>query len=316
MTLKPLISVCITTYNHELFLEKALDSVLMQQGDFSLEILLGEDGSTDTTAEIVKRYAERHPDIIRPFFHDPADKLFINGRQTGRKNFLNNLQQARGEFIALLDGDDYWLDPNKLQKQLSVLQDSPQLVACCHAAIYVDDQDAVQDSFMGHHDVTAPYRDFNLRDVLQQNPVPTLSVLFRRQPTAEYPALFTQTDMADWPLNMLNALRGDIRYLNEKLAAYRVHAGGVWAAFRNNREKTMLSEIAVWKIIQQEPLFAGEIAYLDALIQQQYGKLAKLAIKEQDYPKAWAYWRSQKNKDIATAWKIVRQQIRQLFGAK
>src|SRR6478735_7854963 len=74
----PVISVCIATYNHEKFIAKALDSVLMQRGNFLLDVLVGEDGSTDGTAAIVRDYAQRHPKIIRAFFHDPADKLFIN----------------------------------------------------------------------------------------------------------------------------------------------------------------------------------------------------------------------------------------------
>ena len=95
----PVISVCIATYNHQEFIAKALDSVLMQRGEFTLDIIVGEDGSNDDTADIVRGYAERYPDSIRAFFHDPRDKLFINGRQTGRKNFLHNLMQAKGEYI-------------------------------------------------------------------------------------------------------------------------------------------------------------------------------------------------------------------------
>lgn len=305
-----LISVCITTYNHEKFLAQALDSVLMQQGDFRLEILLGEDGSTDGTAAIVRHYAQRYPDIIRTFFHGADDKLFINGRQTGRKNFLHNLGAARGDYIALLDGDDYWLDPHKLQQQLTLLQRQPQLVACCHAAIHVDDNNAVQDGYMGHHDVHGGYRDFSLRDILRKNPVPTLSVLFRNPGLAEYPALFQKTDMADWPLHMLNALRGDIRYVDEKMAAYRLHGGGVWAGFRASVEKTLLAEMRVWQLVAQEPLFAAHAGYLAELVDAQYEKLAKHALREHNYRKAWAYWREQGRHHPALAWRIARKQLR------
>lgn len=310
MSSRPLVSVCIATYNHERFLAQALDSVLMQQGDFTLEILLGEDGSSDNTPAIVRDYAARHPATIRAFFHDPADKLFINGRQTGRKNFLNNLQQARGDFVALLDGDDYWLDPHKLQKQLAILQANPQLVACCHAAIHVDDDNVVQDGYMGHHDVRGGTRDFSLRDVLRKNPVPTLSVLFRNPRLAQYPALFLQTDMADWPLHMLNALRGDIRYVDEKMAAYRLHGGGVWAGFRASVEKTLLAEMRVWQIVAADPLFAAQRDYLGQLVEVQYAQLVKVALREHDYRKAWHYWREQGASHVALAWRIARKQCR------
>lgn len=308
-----LISVCITAYNHQAFIAQALDSVLMQRGDFALEILVGEDGSSDDTAQIIKQYVERYPEKIRAFFHDPKDKLFINGRQTGRKNFLHNLAEAKGDYIALLDGDDYWLDEDKLQKQVAILQQHPDLVACCHPAIYVDENNKQQASFMGHHDVVGGYKDFSLIDVLGKNPAPTLSVLFRRDPNNDYPDLFLRTDMADWPLHMLNALRGNIRYVDEKMAAYRVHAGGVWAAFRDNREKTLLSEVAVWRIIRDDQLFAVWQNTIDQLIIGQYQHLIKLAIKQQDFNKAWQYWREQGRCSTTLAWHILRKQIKYIF---
>jgi glycosyltransferase involved in cell wall biosynthesis len=311
-----LISVCITTYNHEKFLAQALDSVLMQQGDFVLEVLVGEDGSSDNTAHIVRDYAVRYPDTVRAFFHDPKDKLFINGRQTGRKNFLHNLQQARGEYIALLDGDDYWTDPQKLHKQLQLLQQNPRLAACCHPAIYVNASGEEQDGFMGHHDIQHTYKDFSLYEVLRKNTVPTLSVLFRNPHLQTVPSLYWKTDMADWPTHILTALRGDIRYVDEKMAAYRVHEGGVWAAFRNNMEKTLLSEMAVWRILLDEPLLRAQQKYLKHLIQEQHTKLIKTALRVHDYRKAWCYWRAQGKKNIALAWRIARKQLRYFLQNK
>ncbi len=316
MPVQPLISVCITTYNHEKFLAQALDSVLMQQGDFTLEVLVGEDGSTDNTAAIVRDYAARYPDAIRAFYHDPDDKLFINGRQTGRKNFLNNLQQARGDFIALLDGDDYWIDPKKLQKQLRLLQENPRLSACCHPAIYVDAKGDEQSGYMGHHDIKNNYKDFALHDVLRKNPVPTLSVLFRNPRMQSFPALYLKTDMADWPTHIFTALRGDIRYVDEKMAAYRVHAGGIWAGFRDNIEKTLLSELGVWRILQDEPALVMQRDYLAKLIQAQYSKLVKTALRAHDYRKAWRYWSQQEKKQLPLAWRIARKQLRHFAASK
>jgi glycosyltransferase involved in cell wall biosynthesis len=305
----PLISVCITTYNHEKYIAKALDSVLMQQGNFVLEVLVGEDGSTDNTAAIVRGYAQRHPEIIRTFFHDPADKLFINGRQTGRKNFLHNLTSARGDYIALLDGDDYWLDERKLEKQLTFLQTNKSFVACCHAAIHVDENDVLQEGYMGHHDAKGGEQHFTLHDVLQKNPVPTLSVLFCNPRLAKYPDLFNKTDMADWPLHMLNALRGDIHYVDEKMAAYRLHNAGVWADFRKNIEKVLLSEIAVWTLLLDEPAFVAHASYIKTLIEKQYGKLVKISLRNHAHEAAWHYWRRQKSVSIALALRIARKQF-------
>ena len=123
--MKPKISVCITTYNHEKFISQALDSVLMQKTDFDFEVLVGEDDSPDNTRDIVKKYARRYPDKLRLFLNDRKNVIYINGRPTGRWNFINNIRHAKGEYIALLDGDDCWTDPNKLQVQVDFLENNP-----------------------------------------------------------------------------------------------------------------------------------------------------------------------------------------------
>jgi glycosyltransferase involved in cell wall biosynthesis len=303
------VSVCITTYNHEKYIAKALDSVLMQEGDFSMEVLVGEDGSTDGTAAIVLDYAQRYPDKIRAFFHDPADKLIINGRQTGRKNFINNLVSAQGKYIALLDGDDYWTDEHKLEKQLAFLEGNQSFVACCHSAIHVDENDAVQEGYTGHHDVKEGYRNFTIYDVLQRNPVPSLSVLFRNSHVKALPDYFYKADMADWSLHIFNSLRGDVHYVDEKMAAYRLHNAGLWAGFRVNREKVLLSEISVWSLLLQEPDFAAYAVYIKSLIEKQYGKLVKISLRNHAYSAAWHYWQCQKPQSLALALRIARKQL-------
>lgn len=312
----PLVSVCITTYNHEKFLAQALDSVLMQRGDFVLEILLGEDGSTDRTADIVRDYAQRFPDIIRAFFHDADDKLFINGRKTGRKNFINNLLNASGDYVALLDGDDYWIDAEKLQKQVTFLEAHSQFVTCCHAAMHVDENGTQLEGYTGHHDVQGGSRDFTVRDALRKNVVPSVSVLFRNPRLQELPAWFYKTDMADWPLQLLNALRGDIHYVDEKMAAYRLHGGGLWADFRASAEKGMLSEISVWILLRDAQEFVAHREYIAGLIAAQYRKLVQLSLRHDDYGKAWQYWQQMAAEGWvntvlpALAFRIARKQLR------
>jgi glycosyltransferase involved in cell wall biosynthesis len=115
--IQPIVSVCITTYNHEPYIAECLESVLMQQTNFPFEIIIGEDESTDNTREICKGYAEKYPDKIRLFLRSEKDKIYVNGIKTGRYNFIENLKVASGKYIALCDGDDYWTDSYKLTKQ-------------------------------------------------------------------------------------------------------------------------------------------------------------------------------------------------------
>jgi len=129
----PLVSVCIRTYNHEEYIANCLDSILSQKAPFDFEILLGEDGSSDRTREICITYARNNPEIIRLFLHDRADNFAIGKAATGHANFVNNLREARGRYLAFCDGDDYWVHQDKLIKQVNALQRSDCCI-CFHSA--------------------------------------------------------------------------------------------------------------------------------------------------------------------------------------
>ncbi|SFB37573.1 glycosyltransferase family 2 protein [Algoriphagus aquimarinus] len=123
----PVVSICVQTYQHEKFIAQCLDSLLSQKTDFDFEIIVGEDGSSDRTGEICDLYAKNHPDKIRLFKRDPKNKISIRGKKTGRFNFLENLKAARGKYICLCDGDDYWSNDQKLQKQYQFLNENPEI---------------------------------------------------------------------------------------------------------------------------------------------------------------------------------------------
>ena len=119
---EPVVSVCMITYNHADFIDQALESVLQQQVDFSFGIVIGDDASTDDTLEIIKRYQSKYPDKI--------EILQSTKNLGGRINFIRTLQACRGKYIALLEGDDYWNDPLKMQKQVDFLESHPQCALC------------------------------------------------------------------------------------------------------------------------------------------------------------------------------------------
>src|SRR5690606_19880157 len=118
----PLVTVCVQTFQHVSYIQECLEGILKQQTSFPFEILLGEDASTDGTREICLEYAQKHPDKIRLFLHHRENNIKIGGNPSGRFNFLYNLYAAKGKYIALCEGDDYWTDPMKLQKQVDFLQ--------------------------------------------------------------------------------------------------------------------------------------------------------------------------------------------------
>lgn len=218
-----LVSVCIQTYQQASFIRQAIDSVLAQETGFPFEILIGEDDSTDGTREICQEYAQRFPDRIRLFLRHESEKIYINGVKTGRFNFLSNLQAARGKYIALLDGDDYWPDTLKLQKQVDVLEKDPGLSICFSRVVI--EQDGVRRNYKA---VKGKKTLLNATDLALNCFIQTCAILFRNPGFAQVPAHFYETPVLDYALYLHLASRGKILYLKETTAVYRFHAQGFW----------------------------------------------------------------------------------------
>jgi glycosyltransferase involved in cell wall biosynthesis len=224
----PLVSVCITTYNHAAFINEALDSVLMQKVDFPIEILLGEDDSSDGTREICIAYVEKNKDKIRLFLHKRENVIHINGRPTGRYNFLNNIRNAKGKYIALLDGDDYWTDPLKLQKQVSFLEKNPGYSVSFHKTNKMVNRELKTDYLNETTPVTTGFKEISLGNYIR-----TLSVVYRND--FKIPEILTETPVADYVIHVLNAQKGNIHFLNEIMGVYRMHEGGIWSSYKHVR---------------------------------------------------------------------------------
>lgn len=124
----PLVSICCVSYNHARFIRKCLDGFLMQQTDFSIEILIHDDCSTDGTTEIIREYEAKYPELIFPLYEEE------NQYQQGKAAEIDlyNYRRARGKYIAYCEGDDYWTDPLKLQKQVDFMEAHPEYSVCFH----------------------------------------------------------------------------------------------------------------------------------------------------------------------------------------
>ena len=220
----PKVSVAIITYNQAAFIAQAIDSVLAQQVDFPIEILIGEDDSSDGTREIVSRYAAAHPEKIRAFFHD---RHAPSPYRPAMRNFVHNLRAARGQYIALLEGDDFWTAPDKLQKQVALLDAHPE-ASVCFARADILLEDGRKQS--GHGAVPHPQPRFTLADVLDRRLLARLcTVVYRRGLFPDIPDWFCRAPVGDLPLLVLNGLKGDFLFLDEYVATYRKHAGGMWS---------------------------------------------------------------------------------------
>lgn len=219
------ISICTVTYNHEQFISKCLDSIVSQKTLFSYQLLLGEDDSKDATREICIEYANQFTDRIKLFLHDRKNVIYIDGKPTGRFNFLNNLNHATGKYIAFCEGDDYWIDNRKLQKQVDFLEANPRF-AICFSPVHIVDQTG-QLIEISNQDTPS---ETSYKDLLKGNYLNTPSVMIRRDALRDQlPEWIKKMPMGDWPLLLLASLNGDIKMLNEPLAAYRIHDKGVWS---------------------------------------------------------------------------------------
>ena len=208
------------TYNHERFIGQALESALSQAVDFGYEILVSEDCSTDRTRAIVRDYQRRHPERIR---------LLLSERNLHSNEVVaRGIRAARGTYVALLDGDDYWLTTDKLQKQADFLDHHPECTMCFHNARVVDEEGKVSCRLWTPAGQKAMS---TLEDIWGGNVIATASAVFRRDALGEIPAWYLPLfPITDWPLYLLIAERGAIGYLDEVMSVYRLHRGGLYSA--------------------------------------------------------------------------------------
>lgn len=210
----PKVSVVTITYNHEAFISQALDSILSQQTDFAVEVVVADDASTDSTSDIVRDYAARHPDRVVPLVR-PAN-LGIHA------NFVDALCASRGEYVALCEGDDYWTDPLKLQKQADLLDAKPEVSLCAHPVVRMWEDGEEPDVVWPDEQERA---DLRYEALLRGNFVPTNSTLSRR---LEDYSTIPDIMPLDWYLHLRHARGSEIAMLDETMGVYRRHAGGAW----------------------------------------------------------------------------------------
>ena len=270
----PKASISLLAYNHERFVAEAIESLLFQEVTFAYEIVVGEDCSLDSTREIVLNYQKKYPDKIRVFL----SKKPLNNRQSGRLNLIRNLKACRGEYVALLDGDDYWTSPHKLQKQVDFLDNHPECSICFHPVVKLFEIEDKKKQV-----IYPPKRKniYTIEDLLEGNFIPTCSTMFRNELFDEFPDWYFRIPMGDWPLHILNSQHGTIGYLDEVMGVYRIHRGGQWISA--GRIQNCLDHIRAYRFFYN-------------CLGQKYGKLIELEISRRYYGLAKAYEQQQQKR--------------------
>ena len=223
---RPFVFVRCLTYNHEKYIEDALKGFVMQKTDFPFLAVVIDDCSTDGTADIVRRYEAQYPDIIKGIY---LPHNFRSRGEDKRPYYQEYIDKAT--YWAECEGDDYWTDPLKLQKQVDILEADGTLMACCTDCSVVDKQGVLLKEKRGgvvKDDVGGRY---NLRDFFRDNhQYPTLSVVYRRAHTREVQQKYAHTINAflgDWTLWICLLIYGDMYFLNEVTCAYRINPTSV-----------------------------------------------------------------------------------------
>jgi len=265
--LKCRVSVLVTAYNHVRFITQAVESTVGQRTDFAYEVVIGEDCSTDGTREILLSLRHKYPDKIR---------LLLRQRNLGNvANLAETLGSCRGEYVALLDGDDYWTSPAKLQRQVDFLDSHPEFSSCAHDVLIVDESGRI----VVDGEPRRRSHVIDLPRMLSSDSVRTASVMFRRGLFAELPSWYRTVLVGDWPLHVLNLRHGNMWYDAHVFAAYRIHSGGLWssAAFVSRR----LARIDVYHRLNAELGFAHD-RLIRRRIARQYLALAEHYAREHD----------------------------------
>ena len=301
------LTVLVFTYNHENYVSQALDSVLMQEFDGEYEIVVVDDCSTDNTQDILLEYERRHPEIIRLVFTEKN----LNNNQI----MIQLFEAEDGEYIALLEGDDFWTSPTKLQKQLQFLDDHPECGMCFHNVAHLYEHDDSRQQVLHHPRGQKTFHTLN--DVLEKSYIAFGSIVCRAGLIARFPDWFRSFFATDRALCILYAERATIGYLDEVMGTYRIHSNGVWSGLDviGKLEQMIQSdeEMDVNLAGRYHTIFKRSIAYSNfylALSHAKRGNVAAAAryLKESIVERPLRGWIPLR--EMITAWKLCKSRLR------
>ena len=216
-----LVSIHCATYNHEKYIADAIESFLMQKTNFKFEILIHDDASTDKTADIIREYEKRYPDLIKPIYQT------TNQYSIGQSISKINLERAQGKYIAICEGDDYWTDPYKLQKQVDYMEKHPECSLSIHGGYVVNTSGKRIISKNRPHKGN---KIFNTEEIIEGDGglFVTNSMLYPLKYTKNRPDFLNKAPVGDYPLTIYLSLLGTVYYIDKYMSAYRTGVSNSW----------------------------------------------------------------------------------------
>ena len=223
---KPFLSIVMLTYGHEKFIQQSIEGVFQQKTNFIVELIIANDNSPDETDDIVKSVISNAPSNIQINYKRHSTNLGM------MRNFIWALKEAKGKYVAICEGDDYWIDSLKLQKQVDFLEANADFTVHCHN---FKTQNGSIVSAESHFDTLNPATEMTISDLSKNNIIPTLTAVFRNQELL-FPDWTLQSPLGDIILFLQVVKNGKIKYLNEKMAVYRQNVG-VWSGKKMDQQK-------------------------------------------------------------------------------
>ena len=240
------VSICCQTFNHEKYIAQCLEGFVMQKTNFDFEILVHEDASTDKTAVILREYESNYPELFKC--------VYQTENQFYKQNTLTNIlfPMARGKYIALCEGDDYWTDPLKLKKQVDFLEGNPDYGICFHniKLFNQETKEFSEDTITRNVDETT-----DVSELTKGNYIHTPSVMFRNDFTI--PDWFKESPIGDWTLYMLAIKDRKIKKMDEVMAVYRKHNEGIWS--KKSKKHRILNTLKSFSLIYENLLLPKEV---------------------------------------------------------
>lgn len=219
---KVLVSVCCTAFNHAKYIRSCLDGFVNQKTNFKYEVIVHDDASTDATASIIQEYADKYPEIIKPILQN--ENQYSKGIRI-TDTFI--IPKCKGKYIAFCEGDDYWCDEKKLQKQVDVLENSPDYVACVHQTKTLDLKRKKESLFVKcNNDCILETERFFAATI----PYQTSSLMYRLELYDKRPSFcFVSKQVGDYPTAVFLTLTGSVYYINQTMSVYRKFVEGSWS---------------------------------------------------------------------------------------
>ncbi len=224
-----MVSIICNAYNHQKYIKDALEGFVMQKTNFPFEVLIHDDASTDKTADIIREYEKKYPELIKPIYQ--TENQYSQGVKIS-ESF--QFPRVKGKYVAVCEGDDYWTDPCKLQKQYDAMEQHPEVDICAHQANVLDAQaEKVLRKFTSYYE----NKVFSTEEVIMGGGgfVATNSLFYRSEIDKDRPP-FRQKSNMDFVLQTHGSLRGGMLYLKDCMAMYRTNVNGSWTT-RNKRDK-------------------------------------------------------------------------------